>query len=238
MLTVVAWSLEIEIQFYLLAPFLFRLLALHKHIRRTLLTIAIVTLIIIQVLYIPTFLSIYGFAQYFLIGILLADFYVSDAAATIFKGNWVVPAAIICLIAIIYLPINAKDVSNIELVLIRLGFLLSIGILYYAILKNSALKTIFSFKFIPIIGGMCYSIYLLHYTIISILGRLTLKMHITSYYLPNLVLQIILLSIPILIISSIFYLYVERPFMSSKWVDKLMKKDKHLETTNMPPPQG
>ena len=238
MLTVVAWSLEIEIQFYLLAPFLFRLLALHKHIRRTLLTIAIVTLIIIQVLYIPTFLSIYGFAQYFLIGILLADFYVSDAAATIFKGNWVVPAAIICLIAIIYLPINAKDVSNIELVLIRLGFLLSIGILYYAILKNSALKTIFSFKFIPIIGGMCYSIFLLNYTIISILGRLTLKMHITSYYLPNLVLQIILLSIPILIISSIFYLYVERPFMSSKWVDKLMKKDKHLETTNMPPPQG
>ena len=80
---------------------------------------------------------------------------------------------------------------------------------------------------------MCYSIYLLHYTIISALGRYTLQIHLTDYYLPNLMLQTMLLGIPVLVISSVFYLYVERPFMSKKWVDKLMKKDKHTETTNM-----
>ncbi len=79
---------------------------------------------------------------------------------------------------------------------------------------------------------MCYSIYLLHYTIISFLGRFTIGIHLTGYYLPNLLLQVILIGIPILLISSVFYLYIERPFMSKKWMDKLMKKDKKVEEIN------
>src|ERR1700748_477814 len=64
---------------------------------------------------------------------------------------------------------------------------------YYIILKNNAVKKVFSYKFIPIIGGMCYSIYLLHYAIISFLGRHTIHFHVTDYYLPHLLLQIILI---------------------------------------------
>jgi hypothetical protein len=59
---------------------------------------------------------------------------------------------------------------------------------YYIVLKNDALRRIFGYKFIPIIGGMCYSIYLLHYTIIAICGRFTIGLAVTNYYLPNLAL--------------------------------------------------
>jgi len=233
LLTVVAWSLEIEIQFYLLAPVFFSLLALNKYLRRAILLSASLLLIFLQKFYPPPFASIYGFAQYFFTGILLADFYVSDTFPSFFNHKWIIIPAIGLLITIISLPI--KNVASADILFItRLCFPFLLGLFYYIVLKNDQVKRIFSYKFIPIIGGMCYSIYLLHYTIISFLGRFTIRLHITAYYLPNLILQIILLSIPILILSSIFYFYIERPFMSNKWLNILLKKDKkHEEETNI-----
>jgi peptidoglycan/LPS O-acetylase OafA/YrhL len=233
LLTVVAWSLEIEIQFYLLAPLLFALLALHRNTRRLILLSTIFTIIILQELYPPPFLSIYGFAQYFLTGILLADVYVSDAASAWFKKSWVPFAAFACLAVIVYLPI--KDIATGTSVVFVSKLLLPvlIGLFYYAVLKNDTLKRIFSYKFVPIIGGMCYTIYLLHYTLISIFGRFTLRLHVSALYIPNLILQTLLLCLPVLLISSVYYLYIERPFMSKKWMDMLLKKDRKAEEANM-----
>ena len=223
LLTVVAWSLEIEIQFYLLAPVFFSLLALNKYLRRAILLSASLLLIFLQKFYPPPFASIYGFAQYFFTGILLADFYVSDTFPSFFNHKWIIIPAIGLLITIISLPIKANVASADILFITRLCFpFLLEFILLHRFMKNDQVKRIFSYKFIPIIGGMCYSIYLLHYTIISFLGRFTIRLHITAYYLPNLILQIILLSIPILILSSIFYFYIERPFMSNKWLNILL----------------
>jgi peptidoglycan/LPS O-acetylase OafA/YrhL len=39
-------------------------------------------------------------------------------------------------------------------------------------------------------------------------------------------LQVVLLLVPVLLISSVFYYYIERPFMSGKWMDMLLKKKK------------
>ncbi len=241
LLTVVAWSLEIEIQFYIFAPLLFRLLALNKFARRSVLFTATVLFTFLQRWYHPPFTSIYGFAQYFLIGILLADFYVSNTAAALFNKKWMVFPAIICLLLILYLPIKVVFLpvkiapgSLDSFFFARLCFPFLLGLFYYIVLKNDLVRRVFSYKFIPVIGGMCYSVYLLHYTIISLFGRFTLGFHITSHYLPNLILQIVLLGIPVLVISSVFYFYIERPFMSGKWLDMLIKKDKKEEGTNMP----
>ena len=97
------------------------------------------------------------------------------------------------------------------------------------VMKNDVLKKIFSYKAIPVIGGMCYSIYLLHYTIISVAGKYISGIKVSNYYLPNLFLQIVLLSIPIFVLSTVFYYYIERPFMDNKWTKMLMKKDKSTE---------
>ena len=234
LLTVVAWSLEIEIQFYLLAPVLFRLLSLNKIVRRVLLLTATLLLMVAQKFYAPSFVNIYSFAQYFFIGILLADFYVSNTAAEFFNKKWMVVPALALLIAIIDWPVRTQGDAD-DLFLTRLSFPFLLGMFYYMIMKNDLIKKVFSYKFIPVIGGMCYSIYLLHYTIISVLGRFTIGLHLTNYYIPNLILQIALIGIPVLVISSVYYYFIERPFMSSKWLNMLIKKDKREESANFQP---
>ena len=219
-ITVVAWSLEIEIQFYILAPLFFRILSLGVVPRRVILVSAILCFVTIQHYFMPTYLvlTIYRVVQYFLIGILLADVFVSGTASDTFKKNWVIPVCIVLIPVICVLPIR-------EILAVKLIFPFLIGLLYYMVLTNDAVKRVFSYKFVPIIGGMCYSIYLLHYTIISTIGRYTTGIRVTDHYIPNLLFQLAALLIPVLIVSSIFYLYIERPFMDKKWMKLLTKKE-------------
>jgi peptidoglycan/LPS O-acetylase OafA/YrhL len=231
-LTVVAWSLEVEIQFYLLAPVLFSVLLLPHISRRVILVAATIATVYFQHLHPMHFYSILKFAQYFFIGILLADFYVSNTAADLVNSKWMLFPAVICLVALLYIPLTRFRYPD-RLLWAQLTFPFLVGLFFYTVLKNDSLKKAFSYKFIPIIGGMCYSIYLLHYTIISIFGRVSLGFHITAYYLPNLLLQIVILSIPVLLLSGMYYYYIERPFMSTKWLNMLVKKDKKAEEMNL-----
>lgn len=229
-ITVVAWSLEIEIQFYVMAPLLFRVLTLSPALRRSLLVAGVITMTLLQHAYMPQFLyfTIYRLIQYFFIGILLADLYVSDTFTSVLKGSWVIPCFIVILSAICVVPLKTELYA-------QLLFPFLVGTLYIMIMKNDQIKRVFSYKFIPVIGGMCYSIYLLHYTVISVFGRFTIGLKVSDRYLPNLVFQLVVLSLLALIVSSIFYLFVERPFMDQKWTNKLMKKDPKNEGASVTP---
>jgi len=68
LITVVAWSLEIEIQFYLLAPLLFRLLAAGKMLRRFVLICLMLGIMLMQHHYPEDITTIYGYLQFFLAG--------------------------------------------------------------------------------------------------------------------------------------------------------------------------
>jgi len=223
LLTVVAWSLEVEIQFYILAPFLFKILYLPAKYIQLLLIGLIVLFVTLQHYYPPSFLSLYGSIQHFLIGILIADFYVRGIGTTTLQKKWVLPLAVVLFLLMFLLPVQEE--SNFWSRLMQsLLFPFIIGLFCYITFINNTLKKIFSYKFIPIIGGMCYTIYLVHYSVISMIGRFTINISFTNYFLPSFFLQLILLVIPVLLVSGVFYLYVERPFMSKKWVDKLMGK--------------
>jgi len=228
LLTVVAWSLEIEIQFYILAPLLFRVLTLPVVARRLLIVLFTIFMVWLQQIW-PAqegLLTLYGFVQYFLMGILLADLYVSGSMAALFNKVWMIPVALASLIAILYLPIkeHGAPVRPDILFVSRVLFPFAIALFYYAVLKNNAIKKVFSVGAIPVIGGMCYSVYLVHYTIISIFGRYTIGLQIGDSYLTNMLFQLGLLLIPVLLLSAVFYYFIERPFMDGKWTDMLLKK--------------
>ena len=218
-ITVVAWSLEIEIQFYLLAPLFFRVLKLPVLLRRSAIVTTIIFAVLLQNIFLHGFLNltILRFVQYFLIGILLADFYVTEVGKTTLNRALIPVFALCLLIAIVTIPIKFALWG-------KLLFPFLIGAFYLIVLRNSVVKKIFSIPVISIIGGMCYSIYLLHYPLISAIGRYSLKIALPGGFLPNALVQLALMTAGVLAISALFYLFIERPFMDRKWTDMISKK--------------
>jgi peptidoglycan/LPS O-acetylase OafA/YrhL len=80
-ISIVAWSLEVEAQFYILAPALALFFAIRRPVfRRTALVVAILVMISIGLIggdSCITRLSFLGYGQYLLAGFLLADLYLS-----------------------------------------------------------------------------------------------------------------------------------------------------------------
>ena len=75
----VAWSLEIEIQFYILTPLLCLFFRIKNNIiRRCLLIFTIIFFSILSFVVTLPFLSILDYLHYFLVGFLLLDFYLLD----------------------------------------------------------------------------------------------------------------------------------------------------------------
>jgi peptidoglycan/LPS O-acetylase OafA/YrhL len=219
MITVVAWSLEVEIQFYVLAPLFFRVLNLPVVARRLLLPAAIAALVLFQYNFIHGFaaLTILNMAQYFFMGILLADLYVSEVWVRVLAAPAMAAVAVILLAFIVSIPLQDSLPG-------KLAFPFLIGGLYIIVLRNPIIKNIFSIPLLSIVGGMCYTIYLVHYTLISALGRISLHLVLPGGFLPNLALHMALMSIVVIAVSSLYYLFIERPFMDKKWMERIFGK--------------
>jgi peptidoglycan/LPS O-acetylase OafA/YrhL len=224
------WSLEIEIQFYILAPILaFIFSAKSKSIRRGSLIIAALLFSIYNVYYTLPFLSIVKFFQYFLVGFLLADLHVSKKF--IFpKSKFDILIGLFFFI-FIWLFETEDFTSNMEKSAWEVIRLVGIFFLFYYVIFHKTLKFL-SYPFITNIGGMCYSIYMLHSPIIYVFGKYILNLSFSKYSLVNFSIYLFLLISVILIISSIFFLLVERPCMERNWHKKLFNRLKIIKTTS------
>lgn len=173
----VAWSLEIEVQFYCLAPLLAALYSIRRPKLRRLI---IVTMFAVAAFVIAPLtggrwaLTILGFLQYFLVGFLVADLYV-----TVWRHH---PRA----------PWWWRGPQ--------------------VILRNAWLATI---------GGMCYSIYLLHFPLISYVGHHTLPLAQGRGPLVHLAVQAVFIVPAVLLVSTVYFVLIERPCMDRRWPQKL-----------------
>jgi peptidoglycan/LPS O-acetylase OafA/YrhL len=71
---------------------------------------------------------------------------------------------------------------------------------------------------------MCYSIYLLHYPIISMFGNPILKYSFSKYSFINISIYSVLLLFLILFVSAVFFLFIEKPCMDKNWLKKIFKQ--------------
>lgn len=212
----VAWSLEVEAVFYILAPFLaFLFYIRHPWLRRGLF------LVLIAAGGYKQFHDIWNpaspfinFACYFGLGMLLADLYLS---------KW-------------KLPLQSRVVAwTGGLVLIALHVIFSTESLLWFYVKMAGMTLFFyigitnpwwikllSIQWISIIGGMCYSIYLLHLMIMSGMTKLLARFPVENKMIGYPLYALVILC-AVLIGCGIFYRLIEQPCMRKEWYKRKLK---------------
>ena len=207
----VFWSLEVEVLFYISAPFLAKIFKLPRFTSRTILIISIFCFITIDLLFNLRFFPLLQYIQYFLIGFLLCDFFVTYKGVNL-KSKWVALISYFMTVGILSVLL-AFDFTE--------GYLMYIFpflacCLYGMALFVHSIRQLFSFKFVPIIGGMCYSIYLIHTYIIAVSSKLSFQIF-KGDTLLGIIINICILIGLTLIISSVYFLVIEKPCMRHDW---------------------
>lgn len=209
----ITWSLETEVQFYIMAPLLVFLFRSKREVY-----LGILIVLFFASIYsvgkpflkdLNLYKSIIPAFQWFLIGILIADlslrfpkwFNKPLIYADVFA--WVgIPLLYLC-----------KIYFN------QLAFDLVMLIFFISVFKSITFKIFICNRWITTIGGMCYTIYLLHYALIFILIKLISRLELENFYLHQIVVFTFVF-IVILTFSFIFFRFFERPFMDKNWWKK------------------
>jgi peptidoglycan/LPS O-acetylase OafA/YrhL len=219
----VAWSLEIEAQFYLLAPLLAAVFRLPtSSLRRGALLIAIVTAGGLQSLAdFPAHSPMHGWTilsaiHWFLAGFLLAEFQLAgDLGVSPRSMLWDIAGCVAW--AALFLVVQQRFHLHV------LGPLLTL-VAYAAAFKGGRTRNLLSHPAIYVVGGMCYTIYLYHGLLKAALGRATIGLHASRFLGVDSAVQIAVLIPPILAICCGLFLAFEKPFMSRSLFEAARRK--------------
>jgi peptidoglycan/LPS O-acetylase OafA/YrhL len=213
----VAWSLEVEIQFYIVAPLVMQIYRIrHTELRRTLLLASILGIGLAQRPF-QTWprieMSILFHIQYFVMGLLVADIFVLVLKTMRYSWIWDL-AGVAALSTIFWAP---RDVFWPHVLMP-----IAVAVLCIAAMRSYGLRQIFANKGIAVIGGMCYSIYLLHFLFIAVLFKVTRRAILPgALFFVNYSIQLLLVLLPVTAMCTAFFLLVERPCMDPDWPSKL-----------------
>jgi peptidoglycan/LPS O-acetylase OafA/YrhL len=215
----VTWSLEIEIQFYVLTPLLAALFTIRGKA--------------LGWLFIEpngrAYYSIFRFLHFFLVGFLLADVYLTD-----WKGKprrsylWDLVALVGWPLLFLTwsgtatpLPGEAPGREPLQTVLLVPA---GVFLLYCAAFRGRLANLVFVNPLVTTIGGMCYTIYLLHNPALALIVSWTRGLGSTGSYAFNLFVQSLVVFPVLFVPCAAYFLLVEKPCMSRDWPRRLWRR--------------
>jgi peptidoglycan/LPS O-acetylase OafA/YrhL len=154
-----------------------------------------------------------AYAQYFLVGFLLTEFYLSATARDGKSRLWDLTSIAGWCLLLALLVVGGQAVRWVLPWLIVL--------LYIAAFQGVIVRRVITNPWITVIGGMCYSIYLLHNYAIAALGMVTEGIGSTSLFAVRLLIQFLVMAPAVLIISAMYFRFIERPCMRPNWPTRL-----------------
>lgn len=217
----VTWSLEVEVQFYVIVPLLAMALCAGGRFarRQTILLVAVIA-IVAQVVEAPASPHLFAFLgnylQFFMVGWLLGDVYVTDwAAATPEHWAWDVVTLLgwpALLVELAFAP--PLLVLTTPILILALGLAAFCGPL-----TRRALST----PWVATIGGMCYSIYLTHEPLMIAMKRWLVPVSRLPYA-AALALSLLIMLPVVLLVGGLFFALVERPCMDPDWPRRISER--------------
>lgn len=210
-LNTVLWSLEIEVQFYLLAPLLARVFLIANVTARRL---VLAGLMILPAVLVPllTSLPVLGWTllnqlQFFMAGFLLSDLYLAGRVRTERRTqlwDFIFLGAFGAVVGLHRYPLGHVTLPWLALLACVAAF------------RGQVVCWLLGRPLLTTIGGMCYTIYMYHWLLISGLLRVTLPLSTRIFWLDQLI-QFALLATIIIGICTILFVLFERPFMQRDW---------------------
>ena len=206
-------------QFYLLVPALALLLCVGRRgVRRRRILVLALAAVALQVLGLITAYTFLGSSiQFFLLGWLLADIYLVDwREAPTPARIWDVVAGA----ALLALVVGLAEVGTQTQHALAPWLVFALG---YAAFRGTGARRLLSNPWIATIGGMCYSIYLVHYPLFVLMSRPLTPVG----YLPTdagLILAFVVLVPVALLVGATFFVLVERPCMDPAWPERLARR--------------
>jgi peptidoglycan/LPS O-acetylase OafA/YrhL len=212
----VTWSLEIEVQFYLLVPVLAWALTKPSKpaVRRE-----VAALLGLAGLAIATTLPFYRgpalalwFLPFFMAGWILADVYVATWKERPAVSGWWDLAEVVGWIGFAVVFTGATDAPVLFLGAVPVWLILA------GALRGRLTRRLLRNRWLTTIGGAAYSIYLLHYPILLLWSRGLDPVDLQTFETLTLV-GLMLASV--ILASLLFFVLVERPCMDPSWPKKL-----------------
>jgi peptidoglycan/LPS O-acetylase OafA/YrhL len=230
LITGVAWSLEIEVQFYLLAPLLAAIFSIRRVILRRGILLAVMTIVPLLRNLLPSYwetryCSLPWFVEFFAAGFLLADFYLADWNEMPRRSHaWDAASAVAWPVLAMLVMGQRSPAVIAPMVLLA----------YVGAFRGKVGSWFFSRPLATTIGGMCYSLYLLHFSIISVTGRFARQFLWGGTFSHRLLLEALIGVPAVIAVSGIYFVLVERPCMDPEWPSKLSEHVRNRRTSRFP----
>jgi peptidoglycan/LPS O-acetylase OafA/YrhL len=207
-LNVVLWSLEVEAQFYILAPLLATVYRVADQRTRRLVLLGLgVGLHMLAPFVFSNTDNFLHYALYFVTGMVVADYYVvAKVDAHPRQPSLGLDAAVLALLPAAVLVHNWKWAP--ELVLPAYC-----GLALVAALRGRICRRVLSTPVLAMIGGMCYTLYMYHYLVISVVGRVAVNWGTGLPYELFFAVQLLVQSAAILLLGAAAFRLTEQPFM-------------------------
>src|SRR6185312_15279458 len=209
----VAWSLEVEVQFYLVAPVLATVFALRRTaLRRAALAAAMLLAALLQFELKLSQFTLAGDLQYFLAGLLLADFsLIYDGTSGSRKSRRFV-WDIISFAGWPAFFLLGDSLSAVWLPVLAL-------LLCLAAMRGEWTPRLLRKPALAIVGGMCYTIYLWHAPVLTVVDR-ALRAHpalLPGNYLALYLVEALAKFTAVAALCLPLFVFVERPCMDPAW---------------------
>lgn len=227
----ISWSLEIEVQFYLLAPALAAVFWIRPHTLRR----AVLVAAICAGAYLAATVRLAGLEPpplsgplqhgswlgseiaFFLTGVLVADIWVlREQASGVRTSGLVWDALWISGFVAVAGSYRALEESGWGIMLLVGGlFVMTLGAF-----RSHLVRRILSIPIVSMIGGACYTIYLFHFLMVSLVGRFIAPFTTTNFEM-NALLIALPFALAITLACLCLFPIVERPFMFADWPQRL-----------------